>query len=129
MKKKYIYVITALKFGYKYGNQRRSGDGKYHSFECRTSKSQKKYFTIIRQRTWGWYSSLKDAQWNIAHNGSWFLEDLYYPHLVIERFEEGICCYTPKEWWYQWDGDEDTGKYVPWKKPEEFEHTIGFGMG
>lgn len=123
MKKKYIYVITAMKFGYKYSNNKRSRDGKYHSFEFRTSKTQKEYFTIIRKRTWGWESTLKGAKYAIEHDTGFFLEDMYYPEIVIERIPERYLSEIPKEWWYKWEGTEEKGKYKLWKKPEEYSNN------
>ena len=31
--------------------------------------------------------------------------------------------------WYQWKGTEEKGKYVPWKKPEEYKNVKCFAMG
>ena len=115
-----IYVITTLRFGYKYANMKRSGDGKYHSFEKRTSPSQRKYFTITRGRTWGWYKSLKDAQECVKQNWG----DIYegeYSYAVIEKISEGVLhgMDIPVEWWYKWHGSWQRGKFKEWKKPDE----------
>jgi hypothetical protein len=122
-----IYVVTTLRFGFKYLNDKRSPDGKYHSFGKRTSKSQRKYFTIIDERTWGWYSTLAKAKESVEHNyGDMYEGD--YSHAVIEKTPEGILCggHMPKEWWYQWRGTWEKGKYVPWKKPKEYDNVISF---
>ena len=126
-KSKEVYVITTLRFGYKYSNQKRSADGIYHSFYKRTSPSQKRYFTITRIRTWGWFSDLKTAQECVKENWA----DIYegeYDRAVIEKVEEGIINLAgePKEWWYKWVGSWKKGGYKPWKKPPEYDNIIGF---
>jgi len=122
-----IYVVTTLRFGYKYINKSRSGDGKYHSYYKRTSPSQRKYFTIVNSRTWGWYKELKDAQQCVEENWG----DIYegeYTAAVIERISEGILhgADIPEEWWYKWKGTWEKGCYKKWKKPKEYDHTICF---
>jgi hypothetical protein len=122
-----IYVVTTLQFGFKYINRKRSGDGKYHSYEKRISPSQKEYFTIVRERTWGWYSTLDKAKEAVEKNyGDMYEND--YNYAVIERTPEGILWGgdIPKEWWYKWQGSWEKGKYVPWKKPSEYDTVIGF---
>ena len=129
-KPKYIYAITAMKFGLMYRNKRRSKDKKFHSFCKRTSKSQLEHFTIIRQRTWGWYSTLRSAKLAVTKWASHaILEDLYYPEVVIERIPEGIMSGIPREWWYKWKGSERKGNYVTWEKPEEYKRIGFFAMG
>lgn len=125
---KKVYVVTTLKFGWKYINAIRSKDGKYHSFEMRTSPTQKRYFTIIRSRTWGWFADLATAKKSLAQNWADMFEMGYYPHGVIEEIYEGILhgATIPKEWWYKWEGTCQKGKYKPWKKPKQYDHVIGF---
>jgi len=126
---KYIYTITAMKFGLKYSNTNRSKDGYFHSFERRTSPTQKKHFTIIRKRTWGWFDSLKNAQKAVSADGNFILENMYFPEVVIEKIANGFLFDIPKEWWYKWQGTEKKGKYKPWKKPKQYKNVIGFSMG
>lgn len=128
-KPKYIYVVTAMKFGLMYLNQRRSKDGKYHSFKKRTSKTQREYLGIIQQRTWGWFSTLKSAKAVTEWASDFILEEMSYPEVVIERISEGIMSGKPKEWWYKWKGTEKRGRYVSWKKPEEYRCVVNFSMG
>lgn len=127
MKKKPIYTVTTLQFGFKYGNNKRSKDGVFHSFLKRTSPSQRKYFTITNKRTWGWYSKLEDAQKCVEENWA----DIYegsYGYAVIEEVHEGILhgANTPREWWYKWQGSWEKGKYKPWNKPKEYDGIIFF---
>lgn len=130
-KKKYVYTITGIRFGYKYANRHRSKDGYYHSYRARTSKAQDKYFTILDQRVWGCCDSLDEAKKTVTKYASeWILENMYYTWVVIERFEmSGVCFGIPKEWWFHWEGDEATGKYKPAKKPEQYDGIINFAMG
>jgi hypothetical protein len=121
-----IYVITTIQFGYKYINNKKSGDGKYHSFEKRTNQTQSKYFTIVRDRTWGWYTKLEYAQDAIKINACDIYEDGYYSHAVIEEMEEGILAYPIKETWYKWKGSIRKGGYKPGRKPREFKNIAGF---
>ena len=121
----HVYVVTTLRFGYKYGNRKRSGDGRFHSFYKRTSKTQRKYFTTVSERTWGWYKSLEEAQKCVEEN--WC--DIYegeYTHAVIERISEGVlhAADTPDEWWYKWHGTWEKGRYKKWKKPEQYSNII-----
>jgi len=126
-KAKIVYVVTTLSFGYRYLNQKRSADGKFHSYRKRTSPSQKKIFRITNSRTWGWYSDLKSAQKCIEGNYC----DIYegrYNHAVIEEIAEGVLHggELPKEWWFKWKGSWKRGGYKPWKKPKEYDQVIGF---
>jgi hypothetical protein len=127
-KVKPIFVITTMKFGYKYGSNTRSKDGTYHSFYKRTSPNQRKYFTIVRERTWGWYPTIEQAKEAVEHNFADLYEDGYYPQAVIEEMHAGVLhgCVTPREWWYQWKGSPEKGAYKPWQKPKEYDKVIGF---
>lgn len=127
-KVKPIYVITTMMFGFKYGNTTRSKDGIYHSFLKRTSPTQRKYFTIVRERTWGWYPTLEEAKEAVERNYADLYEDGYYPQAVIEEICPGVLqgCETPKEWWYEWKGTRQKGAYKSWQKPKDFNNIVGF---
>jgi len=123
----HIYVVTTLRFGYKYINPNRSGDGKYHSFEKRTSPKQRRYFTIIKHRTWGWFKNLGQARTAIENNWG----DIYegeYNYAVIEKVTDGILHSgeLSLEYWYKWHGSWRKGKYKRWKKPKRYDNIIGF---
>jgi hypothetical protein len=127
MKNNKVYVVTTMRFGYKWFNKTRSKDGYYHSYYKQTSPNQEKYFSTLSHRTWGWYSKLKDAQECVNLNSC----DIYegeYNYAVIEEISEGVLQggEIPKEWWYKWEGDWETGKYKPCEKPKEYEGYIVF---
>lgn len=125
---KMIYVITTMQFGMKYLNKNRSADGYYHSYEKRLSESQREYFTIIRKRTWGWYSKLDDARDCVAGNITDIHEEGYYQYALIEGISEGVLYggNSPIEYWYKWNGNNKYGWYKPTKKPKKYENIIGF---
>ena len=125
-KAKYIFVVTTIHFGYLYRNVKRSGDRKYHSFEVRTNKTQRKEFSIVRERTWGWYSTFEQAKYAVEQNACDMYEDGYYNHALIEETSEGVCAYDIKETWYKWKGTWRKGGYKPATKPKEYHNVIGF---
>ena len=128
---KYIYVVTTVRFGYKWSSKRRNADGIYHSYRKQTHPNQHKHFTIIDKRTWGWFSELKDAKRAIKENWA----DMYegdYEYAVIEKTAEGILHggRLPREWWFKWEGSWEKGGYKPGDfKPQEYHNVIGFGLG
>jgi len=126
-KSKIIYAISTMRFGFKYMNDRRSADGYYHSYEKRTSSNQKQYFSILRERTWGWYSSLKNAQKCIEENWGDIFEGSY-DYALIEEIPEGVLFggAIPKEWWFKWKGTCKKGKYILSKKPKEYDTVVCF---
>lgn len=57
--------------------------------------------------------------------------DIYetsYTYAVIVEFEAdrlyGGLVTQNKEVWYRWEGDSETGKYIPCGKPEEYEQVL-----
>jgi hypothetical protein len=124
---KHIYVVTTIRFGYKYADRERHEDGYYHSYEKRMSPDQKKYLTIVRSRTWGWYERFEDAAKCVENNWG----DIYereYNYALIEKVAEGVLMGVdlPEEHWFQWEGDCDTGGYKPYNKPEEYDCVVCF---
>ena len=124
-----IYVVTTMHIGFKYGDKEPHADGKYYSYEVRTSPDQKKYFTIINDRTWGWYNKFEDAEKCVVENWA----DIYegeFNYAVIEEKKEGILMFdnNDSEHWYKWEGTWEEGKYVPCNKPEEFSNIVGFSF-
>jgi hypothetical protein len=88
-KTNYVYVLTTLKFGFRYLNPKSSSDGKYYSFPIRISPEQREYFTITGSRTWGWYSEFADAEECVLNN----FTDIYegdYEYALIEKAAEGV---------------------------------------
>jgi hypothetical protein len=131
-KPKEIFIITSIHFGYIYINKKRSGDGVYHSFRKRTSKTQKKYFSIKESRTWRWFTDFKTAEKSVLEN--W--DDIFEGNLsyaVIERVPEGTVTSIPtEEYWYKWEGpwpmteDGKIGGYKPEAKKPKYDHIVQF---
>lgn len=127
IKTHHIYVVTTIRFGYKYINAKRSADGKYHSYEKRSSPKQSKYYTMIRRRTWGWFKSLGEARTAVENNWG----DIYegeYEYAVIEKVTDGILHggELSLEYWYKWHGSWRKGRFKPWKKPKQYTNIVGF---
>lgn len=128
-----IFLITSMHFGYKYYNKKRSPDGIYHSYRVRTSKNQKRVFTILERRTWGWFTNFKTAEQSVLENWGDICEgNLTYA--VIEEVEEGtVVTPTLSEHWYKWRGpwpmteDGKIGGYQPIKnKPKQYSNVVKF---
>lgn len=125
-KEKKIYIITTIRFGFKYANSRRSRDGIFRSYRKRISKSQTKYLTIISDRTWGWFTKLATAKKCVEENWGDIYEGEYFA-AVIEEVPEGVVINIPtNEWWYKWEGSWEKGRYKPWKKPKAYKNIVGF---
>jgi hypothetical protein len=121
-----IYVVTNIHFGYKYADKDRNADGKFHSYEIRTSKTQRKYFTIIDKNTVGWFKKFEDAEKSVLEN----CLDMYegeYEYTVIEESFEGLLSFDDKGHWYKWNGTWEEGGYKKSKKPKTFSNVVGFG--
>lgn len=72
-------------------------------------------------------SVLERAVQIVEHN----LGDIHetdYTYAVIETIEADVLyggfSKGMKEWWYKWEGDRDTGKYVSCEKPEEYRKPV-----
>jgi len=127
-KEKVIYTVSTIRFGHMYGNKKRSADGIYHSFRKRTNKTQRKYFTIVTGRTWGWFSDFKTAEKSVLENWGDIFEG-EYSMAVIEEVPEGSVINIPtNEYWYQWKGSWEKGKYVRAfdRKPKEYKNVVSF---
>lgn len=119
---KTIHVITSIRFGKMYANQKRSPDGIFRSYLTRLNENQKEHSTIISSRTWGWFKKFKDAKQCVKENCT-DMHEFEYNYLVIEETEEGFLFLT-KEHWYEWDT-----KAAKWKKstkPEELKNVVCF---
>lgn len=91
------------------------------------------------KRTPGFFFKLEDAIECVEKNWGDIYEYGYYPHVVIEAMPEGLYCIDidldKREIWYQWEGDEKTGKYVriEKKKLKEIDKdimtTCNWGIG
>ena len=127
-KSKVIYVISTMRFGDMYGNTKRSPDGIYRSYRKRTSKSQRKYFTIISSRTWGWFADFKTAEKSVLENWGDIYEGEYFMALIEEVPEGSVVNMPTHEYWYKWTGTWKKGKYVKVNngKPEEYKNIVSF---
>ncbi|MFW6219937.1 MAG: hypothetical protein ACOC33_03775 [bacterium] len=119
---KSIYLITAMKLGFKYLNIRRSKDGYFHSYYKRTSPSQRESFRVIDKITPCWYQDINDAIEHVTNNMCDLHEDCYN-YVVIEEVEEGGFC-DIKELWFKWDKYKN--RYVSIEKPTELQNVIAF---
>src|SRR4030042_1413142 len=112
-----IYTITTIKFGMR-------------EIPVCPNKG-KRIFTILDQRTVGWFPDLKTAKRCVEKNWGDIYENGEYPWAVIERFPAGLYpCGVGKgqrEWWYYcWNrllGYEKT------EKPEEYKRVFNYAMG
>ena len=115
---KYIYVLTC-----------KHGIPTYAWPKKDWPKDEKEHSRLNSSRTFGWFSSLKRAKEAIELDGEWYHEEEFML-AVIEKVSEGAMCGDiPKEWWYEWTGGHENGKYVPIDKPEVLKQTIAWGMG
>lgn len=106
----YLYTITTIQPG-------------------NSDKPEEKYG---HRRTPGVCSSLKTAKLLVEKNAGDIFEttnelaviEKIYVNCVYPIVEKGRT-----QWWYRWEGDYDTGKYVPCQTPEIYKRSIGFGIG
>lgn len=87
-------------------------------------------------RTWGWYSTLQQAQKSILGNIGDMFEEGYYKHAVIEEMPEGIMPIPIEHDWYEasYAADLDatrirTPNVITIQRPDKFEGMIGFSLG
>ena len=83
----------------------------------------------ISNRVVGFYRSRALAEKVIETNSGDIYEQGYYPYAMIEEVEEGLYPYCPNALWYKWEGDKESGKYVPMDKPAILKHIVNFTMG
>ena len=79
-------------------------------------------------RTWGWFGTFEDAVEVIEKNISDIWE-CFYEYAMIDEVPEGICTFPRQEWWWKWEGDDKTGKYIPTTRPEDFKQVVGMSVG
>jgi hypothetical protein len=76
----------------------------------------------------GVFTKLDIAQSIIEHNDC-DIHETNYEYAVIEEKETDTLYPSGKQYWYQWSGDNETGKYVPVDCPEKYKNIAGFGIG
>jgi len=89
-------------------------------------------------RTPGFYFNLEEAQQCVEENWG-HISEVSYKHVVIEEMTEGLYggknVGNNREWWYQWQGDWENGKYILVKKEdlkkidESIMQTVNWGIG
>jgi hypothetical protein len=79
-------------------------------------------------RTPGFFFSLEDAKKCVEENRG-DIHEMVYKYIVIEEFGPGLYYLPDVEFWYKWEGDNKTGKYVECDKPSEYEQIVCFGLG
>lgn len=118
-KSKYIYTITCLY------------DIPYYCIEdpVKKKKIEKKVISC-NSRCFGWHPSLKKAKETVENNYS-DIHEYSYKYAVIEKVADGMRMglERPGEWWYEWEGSHEDGKYVAINKPRELKGVIGWGTG
>jgi hypothetical protein len=121
--RKTIYIITTIKFGYKYLDNKVGFDGKFHSYSKKISKDQRKYFTIIDSRTCGWFFKFENAEETIFKN-YYDIHEECYNYAIIEECKEGLFGSLDEklEHWYKWKD----GRYKSAQKPKEYKGIVDF---
>ena len=118
-KPKYIYTVTCLY------------DIPYYCIEDPAKKKAiRKRIISNNSRCFGWYPSFEEAQETVENNYS-DIHEYSYKYAVIEKMADGMRLgfERPEEWWYEWEGSHEDGKYVKINKPKELKGVIGWGIG
>lgn len=91
--------------------------------------SQHGWLIIEDKRRVGWYPKLEGATEAVKYNDLDIYEMGSYDHCLIEEVVNGLYPTCPKEWWFRWEGDIESGGYKPVSKPHGLENTVNFGIG
>lgn len=78
-------------------------------------------------RTWGWFSTKKEAMRAVEVDHTGMFEIGYYTHAVIESFLPGIFPYGKQVAWYNYNPKTKKAKLVP--APKFAKNVVNFGMG
>ena len=71
-----------------------------------------------------------DRAKDIIENNEGDIFETVYNLAVIEIIEsDTLYSYGKERWWYQWEGDLKTGKYISIECPERYKNVSGFGIG
>jgi hypothetical protein len=93
-----------------------------------------RFFTVTtlvdvgNTRTPAIFTSFDDAKFVVEGNDLDIAEREYI-YAVIEEIEEGLYPMSHSQHWYKWEGDWETGKYVPCEKPEQYKRVVAWGIG
>lgn len=93
------------------------------------SKSDKEYMAT-HPRCVGVFSSLEKAKEVVEENiGDIF--EYWYRWAVIEVIEVDYLYggFDREEYWYEWQGDGQTGRYISIEKPADWKNIVNWGIG
>ena len=78
-------------------------------------------------------TSLDLAKDIVENNRGDIFETTYRYAVIVTVFPDvlygGVMEDEYAEYWYIWEGDYQTGRYVPSEKPEEYQRAVGWGIG
>ena len=94
----------------------------------RGNRTRKQYSKLPPklQRTFGWYSNLKDACKDVKNNMG-ELWEYAYDYIVIEEVKEGVWGMAIKEWWFKWNRKKKA--FFSIRKPKETISIVNWGIG
>lgn len=79
--------------------------------------------------TRSYHTSLQEARERVESNELDMFETSFV-YAVIESIEIDHPCPVVsdeyRQWWYMWEGDQETGKFVVCQVPEVFKQIVGF---
>lgn len=87
------------------------------------------YENTFDDRCVGVFSTLEIAR-DIVERNALDIYERSYKYAVIEEKEiDHLYPHGGEQYWYEWQGDPDTGKYVSCERPDKYKNTSGFGIG
>lgn len=89
-------------------------------------REMKKDFPLTNHRTVGWFPTFNLADYATVNNYG-DIHETGYQYAIIEEVEFGLYPYITREFWYEFDKEQE--KYVPIVKPKIFEKIVNFAIG
>lgn len=80
-------------------------------------------------RCWGFFYKLEDAINSAENNEGDMYEAGYYPYVVVEKVEQGICNMAEQVQWFKYKADPKSymnGKYIKCKRPKFSERIVNY---
>jgi hypothetical protein len=90
---------------------------------------QNDFLVLKRKRRVGWYPTFEEAVRAVTSNVCDIYEMGHYDHCFIEEVEPGVYPICEHIWFFKWEGDFETGRYLPVDRPEGLESIVNFGIG
>lgn len=93
-----------------------------------------RFFTITtlvdvgNTRTPAVFLNLSDAK-VVVEGNDLDIAEREYLYAVIEEIGEGLYPTSYSQHWYKWEGNWDSGNYIPCEKPEQFKNIVAWGIG